>query len=511
MVSRRHRVRFFSRAAPLGFSPLTRRKRKAPPLRYVFLILVTLGGLFGWSFWGGQFMASLNPAIRMQLHLLTPALDAWISPPDYTGLPPIMIATPAGSRFDGEIIEVPRGSILTAHLADHDGDTPELLLNGERIPFTPDRDGDFEVAHVIESGATLAIRRGWQDIHAWKIRVIGDQPPEVAFVEPPSITEHKAVRLAYEASDDFGVTSVAALITPRARPGIDATPIEIPLASPDAKSLRRVNIEDLTSYAWAGDMVQIQLLARDGKGHTTTTAAVDINVPERVFYHPVARALIEERGKLLQSPEDEGIRNEVANVMAGVAHVPVAYHGDNVVLMALRSGAVRLVLDRRPEINGAVSALLWQAAVQIEDGPVGIAERRLHETQRELADGLDGKATQSELQGLVERLRQALTSYLSALSMRAAHPGPETLHGSATPAPSVGPFPLDTDKMLEKIKDLSVSGESDAARDELLKLQQQLEVLRNGGKSFTEEMRRRSGSLEHPQDGSAVQRLMQNF
>jgi len=76
MVSLRNRARFFSKAAPPGFLPLTPRKHKVPPLRYVVLILLTLGALSGWSFWGGRMMASLNPMLRMHFHLLTPTLNA---------------------------------------------------------------------------------------------------------------------------------------------------------------------------------------------------------------------------------------------------------------------------------------------------------------------------------------------------------------------------------------------------------------------------------------------------
>lgn len=513
MVSRRHRARFFSKAAPPGFFPLTPRKRKAPPLRYVFLILLTLGALSGWSFWGGRMMASLNPSLRMHFHLLTPALDAWITPPDYTGLPPIMIATPAGSRYDGVVIDVPEGSTLTAHLAERDGVTPDLLMNGGKTTLSEDRDGNFEIMQPVRRGDTIAIHNGWQEIVSWRIRVIPDRAPHVALTEPPSVTDHKAVRLSYEATDDFGVAAVAARITPLASaPGAGNAPVEIALAAPDAKNLRRVNSEDLTASPWAGQPVRIQLVATDVAGHRTESAPVDFTLPERLFFNPVARALIEERVKLLKNPGDDNVRNEVANVMAGVAHVPMAYRGDVVVLMALRSGAVRLVLNRSAEADAPVYGILWEAAVRIEDGTVGIAERRLREARKELADALDRKASGPEVQGLVNRLRDALSSYLSALSMRVVRPGSAEDLSQAFGTQTNMLAPRDVERMLRNIRDLSAAGATDAAREELSKLEQRLDSLRNGGASFTDDMHRRASALDRPESArDSIQRLMQNF
>ncbi len=95
-----------------------------------------------------------------------------------------------------------------------------------------------------------------------------------------------------------------------------------------------------------------------------------------MFFHPVARALIDERKKLLQNPYDDNLRGNAANLMANIAHQPSAYRGDPVVMMALRSGAVRLVLDRGSETVPSVNEILWQAAVRIEDGTIGEAEKQ---------------------------------------------------------------------------------------------------------------------------------------
>lgn len=508
MVSRRHRARFFSKAASAGFSRLTLKKRKVPPFRYVLLILITLGSMSVWSFWGGSLMASINPDLRMQFHLMTPALDAWITPPDYTGLPPIMIATPAGSRYDGNVIDVPIGSTITAHLADGDGGAPDLLVNGETTPFTPDAQGGFEIAATIRSGDLITVRHGWHEMDAWKVHVLADHAPKVAFTEPPSVTDRKSVRLSYEASDDYGVASVVAHIAPRvSMPHADAKPVDIVLASPDTKDLKRVSFEDLTAYPWAGSPVQIQLVVTDVAGHTTQTEPIDFTVPARVFMNPVARALIEERIKLRSSPADENVRNEVANVMAGVAHVPGAYHGDQVVLMSLRSGAVRLVLNHTTDINNSIDEILWEAAVRIEDGVVGVVERRLREAQSELADAIDRNASGPEIQTFVDRLHDALAAYISALSSRTVQSTPpQTIapHGSQSLTQATGTqtnmlAPKDMEHMIQNIRDSVTSGSADDARDALLKLEQKVESYREPSPSFTEEMQRRAKNLRYPE------------
>src|ERR1700681_2587616 len=104
-------------------------------LRYALLVLLFVSAIFSWGALGGRFIAAINPALGKQLHILNPTLDAWITPPEYTGMSPIMIATPAGARHDGDAINVPEGSVLSAHLAEKDGGTPVLLANDHKTEF----------------------------------------------------------------------------------------------------------------------------------------------------------------------------------------------------------------------------------------------------------------------------------------------------------------------------------------------------------------------------------------
>src|SRR5262249_26975774 len=121
---------------------------------------------------------------------------------------------------------------------------------------------------TLTDGNTITLRRGWRTLGSWKIRMVADAAPQVAFTEQPSVSERKDVRIAYDAKDDFGVTSVTLRVTPRETLfGISGDPLEFSLASTDEKELKRVDFKDLTAEPWAGLMVDLQLITTDAVGH----------------------------------------------------------------------------------------------------------------------------------------------------------------------------------------------------------------------------------------------------
>jgi hypothetical protein len=160
------------------------------------------------------------------------------------------------------------------------------------------------------------------------------------------------------------------------------------------------------------------------------------------------------------------------------------------VMMALRSGAVRLVLDHEREATVSVNDILWQAAVRIEDGSIGVAEQNLRQAQKELADALDRNASEQDIQRKIDQLHQALSQYLAELSMRMAkRPGPVEDLSQLSADPKNVLTPGDLDRMLDQMRSLSASGSREAARAELSRLQQLLENLRTDNPQLNDAQR----------------------
>lgn len=481
-------------------------------LRYVLGALLVIGLITGWGALGGRMIAAINPALG-KLPLSTTTIDAWITPPEYTHLPPIMIATPAGTRFQGDVIKVPEGSILHAYVAERDGDTPVLAANNQRVDFNAEDGKDFGITVTLNSGDVVAIERGWSTLGSWKVQVVPDHAPQIAFTDVPVGSEHKDLRIAYDAKDDYGVTSVTARLTPHESfPGISSDPFEIPLAKLDDKDVKRVDFKDLTAQPWAGLPVDIQLMATDAVGHKSETDRVMVTLPERVFLQPMAKLLIEERKKLMTNIFDQQIRNEIANLMAGVAKQPTAYGSDPVIMMALRAGAVRLVLDHDLEAGLSAKDILWQTAVRIEDGVMGVAEENLKKAQDDLAEALDRNASEKEIQALIDRLHKALAQYLAQLSTRmASQPPPDLDDLKQVMGPRTNTLtPEDLNKMLNDMRGLSAKGSREEAREVLSQLKQTLENLSTNAPRLNEDQKQALKMLKDLKELTRDQKELQD-
>src|SRR5690606_15062469 len=118
---------------------------------------------------------------------LPATLDAWLDPPDYTGMAPIYL----GPQPVGTVIAVPAGSQLLAQVQGG-GATPAVLLDGQEIAFTESAPALWKAELTLQAGQQLSIEQNGDALGAWTLQVLPDQPPTVGFREPPAPTERQA-------------------------------------------------------------------------------------------------------------------------------------------------------------------------------------------------------------------------------------------------------------------------------------------------------------------------------
>ncbi len=442
----------------------------------------------------GDWVERLSHAFTPQLSGIAAdqiaTLDLFITPPDYTGAPPLYLR-PMPPAEDGAAaaevapIDVPVNSTLLARVTGG-GQPPILALAAGQTAFD-DIDGkNYEITATITGGDRITVDQDGTILGSWPIAVVPDAPPTIRLAEEPTQSQRAAVRIEYEASDDYGLETAAATISLTeealaAGPGLARDPIVVELAIPGRRprEARAASYHDLTPHPWAGQQVTMTLSATDGAGQTGLSNPVQFILPEREFNHPVARAIIEQRRSLMLDPSTHEI---VTEVLETLSLRPDRYFDDSVVFLALRTASRRLALARNVEdVVDPVQKLLWDTALRIEDGGLSIAERDLREAQQALMDALDGDATDDEIRQLMEELREALNEYLRAMEENLM----ERLARGEVPEMLADPEGQAVDRdqlneMLEQMQELAESGSREAARDMLAQLQEMLENLQAG-------------------------------
>ena len=397
-------------------------------------------------------------------------LDVWITPPDYTGVPPIF----AGALPHDQTLTVPAGSTVLAQAGGLSA-APSLAVGGRTTAFQPIERGSFRGEATLVKGDRLSIMRGRHELAGWPLKIVPDQPPTIAFRQAPARTTRDALRLDYTAKDDYGLETARALIRRADKP--EQAPIEVPLSLPSKRrEAQGTSYNDLTAHPWAGLPVTIQLEATDALGQIGASETVEATLPERMFHHPIARAIVEQRKILVHDPTT---RPAVEQALARIAALPRLYGDDTGVFLSLMAARARLIDEPEDSAIDPVQRLLWDTAIGIEEGEVGLRERDLRAAEQAGRDALARNAPDPELQKLIDEMQQALDRYLDSMMQQLLN-NPQRAERIPRDRNTQFVDRRDLQNMLDRARELARQGQREQAQALLNQLQQMLENMRAG-------------------------------
>jgi uncharacterized protein (TIGR02302 family) len=463
-----HRARMAAqlRSLRIGLPAAGLVRRDPFGLRAALALVLLIAAVDAGPDWSQRLLRSLSPSFEPWSGGAQASLDIWVTPPEYTGLPPQFLP----ATTPDQPIAVPTGSTVLAQVHGG-GNPPQLEIDGKSSAFSRIDAENFKGSATLAAGSKLAVAQDGHTLGAWPITIIPDLPPKIDFAKPPQHTDRAVLRLEYVATDDYGVESAKAVIT---RPGDKGPPIilDLPLPGEHLRDVHDTSFNDLTAHPWAGLPVDIHLEAKDALGQTGESDTLRITLPERVFHNPVARAIIDQRKQLTLDPTQ---RDVVAETLSDLSLRPAMFNDDKVVFLALRTAQARLVLDKDAKAVPAVQQLLWDTAVRIEDGRTTLVQRDVRDAMKALQDALARNAPDAEIEKLMQQLQQAINRYLQALAQNAQQQDQQ----NQTPIdPSRLLSQQDLQRMLDRARELARTGSRDAARDLLSQLQDMLENLR---------------------------------
>lgn len=483
----------------------------------VLLLLYVSVGVGSGELWlrlGDAFRADVRQTAEQSIRI-----DAWITPPDYTGEAPVFLSEGIRSLENGAAtpITIPDNSRLTLRISGGDQiAVTSVTGKGDPTPLegdSPDQtagEGFQTFELTLTDPQTISVHARNDLKSQWAFNLLPDNPPEIIWLKQPEETPGRGLLLAYMIEEDYPGSSGRVLITPLTDQERGSAPkgdslydapegrLYIPALRDDkADGETRLNFVD---HPWAGSRVSMQLEITDAVGQTAVSEPLEITLPARPFNKPIPRALVEQRRDLAR---DKHHRQKTTLALDALTIAPDLFTPSTKLYLGLDFLNRSLLAARDDDALKDVADAMWTMALTLENGALGDAERDLNAAREALEKALEEGASDEEIAKLTEELREAMERYVSELAQRMQDQ-------NAVNPPSQSQQALTNESLnqiLEEIQKLAQSGDRDQAQQLLSQLQDllsSLDRMAQPGDPQTNEMLRQleelSGIIREQQD-----------
>ncbi|AGF76533.1 TIGR02302 family protein [Bartonella vinsonii] len=443
-------------------------------LRALCALLFVCAFSFSFGSLGGRLADAFD--LRPLVDETSIRIDAWVTPPAYTGVAPLYLtqgeatqfAVPEGSNV---VVRVVNGAGVTVK-ANSEEDAQEILFSkkNEKIALN-DPIVQFETRLERSMNLEVSSRHKKQQ---WHLQMIKDQVPTIRWLEKPGRILTGSLELQYELDDDYGVTKAFVEIKPFCNQRKGASSLykapEIKLLLPRGGKGKMRMVQDVSAHPWAGSEVKITLVAEDGAGQKGRSKTFVMTLPQRVFSNPIARAVSELRRLLAL---DALAQERVLDMLSALLVRPEDGLKNITHFLALQSAWTRLSMAETEDDLRNVVDYLWQIALGIEDNQLESVQKNLKQAQAALRDALRYGAPDTEIERLMADLRQAMDDYIHALAEKAQDKSKSSNHNLSRSNLSEDSL----EKKLDLIEEMAKTGSSVAAEQLLAEIEQTLDHL----------------------------------
>lgn len=430
----------------------------------------------------GPYSGSIRDAFLVPVGTpaVTARIDAWVTPPPYTGRAPVFLT--GGANREKQEFTVPENSTVSVRVSAGSGEEQLSLASadGQQVIEPEDADatsGALQFSHILTDDGTVSLADDGRTLSNWQFTVIRDEPPSIRFAEDPRRAASGALELSYYVEDDNGVVRAEAQFrltedNAYARPLYEAPEMSLALPRRSSKDHRAKSSQDLSEHPWAGRSVDLTLVATDAADQVGKSETKTFTLPQRSFTNSLSRAIIEQRQVLALDANQQSRTLSLMDSVLLWADETIQNPSNFLLLSAVRS---RLAMARNDDALRDVVDNLWEIALIIEDSDLTAAERRLRDAQEALRQALEEGATDEELQRLMDELRTAMREFLREFAERAM----QNQNMAETPEGQTM-SQMDLERMLDQLEDLARSGDRDQAQQLLSQLQDLMNNLQAG-------------------------------
>ncbi|PIT68962.1 TIGR02302 family protein [Bartonella tribocorum] len=476
IVWREHQRRMAKQLVHLktGFISLNSAAYDPSALRALCVLLFVCAFSFSFGSRGGRLADAFD--FRPVVDEKFMRIDAWVTPPAYTGMAPIYL-----TKDEKTQLEVPKGSDVVVRVVNGAGVTvkAKTLEDGQKVSFSEKNEKTafndpivhFETHLEHSMDLFVSSRRKKQQ---WHLQMIKDAFPTIDWLEKPGRILTGSLELRYELDDDYGVRNAFVEIEPlfqnKNASSLYKAP-EIKLLLPRGGKGKMRTVHDVSAHPWAGSQVKITLVAEDGAGQKGRSKTFVMILPQRIFSNPVARSVSELRRLLAL---DVSARERVLDMLSALLVRPEKGLQNTAHFLVLQSAWTRLSLAQTEEDLRDVVDYLWQIALGIEGNKLESVQKNLKQAQAALRDALRYGAPAAEIERLMADLRQAMDAYIQALAEKAPD-SQVSKNSKSSKSPNLSEDTLQ--EKLNRIEEMAKMGSSLAAEQLLAEVEQTLDHL----------------------------------
>lgn len=466
---------------------LSQTKRDPYALRYVAIVAVAMGLLFG-SF--GQMGALSDGAGTGAAQAAGPSWEGWVEPPAHTRQPALYLNDlPAGQ------LDLMQGSRVIVRLYGGEGLTLSETVSGaapEQLMTAVDAPVRTREFSVTQNGTVEITGDGGR---TWTVALRPDAVPTVSQNGELEVTPEGEMSLPFWAEDDYGIVAGSAEIRldlasvdrryglgPEPEPR-DALRSDLPLSySGNRQAFGEILREDFSKHPWANLPVHVVLQVEDAIGQVGHSDVLAFELPGRRFFDPMARAVIEARRDLLWNRENVG---RIGQVMRAVTYRPEDVFRNMERYEGLKAILARLD-DAGTSMDGAtreaLAEELWAYALELEDGDLEDARERMRQAQERLTEAMRNGASPEEIEQLMQELRDATRDFMQELAERNGQDTDDDAQSSSENTMELSQN--DLQEMMDRIQELMNEGrmaEAQQMLDQLMQMMENMSVQRGEG------------------------------
>jgi len=415
-----------------------------------------------------------------------PVWEGWAEPPRYTGKPTLYLNDLAAGPM-----ELPAGTLITMRLYGEVGAlNVSESVSGRTAPTDPEAPPQMSFDFKVNQSGSIAV--DGPDARTWDITMRMDAAPEIMILGEPEVAALGEMRLPFAAKDDYGVEAGEARIMldlasvdrrygltvdPDARPEI-TVPLPMPIAG-DRSGFEENLIDDFSEHPWANLPVTIAMRALDAAEQEAQTAPMQMTLPGRRFFDPMAAAVIEMRRDILWSKTNT---RRSAQVLRAVGYLPQEVFRSETTSLRLRKMIDQMETYARfglaDENQNQLAQDLWDLAIELEEGDLEDARERMRRAQERLNEAMKNGASDEEIAELMQELRRATEDYMQQLQREQAErqDGQEQQQGQQQQqGEGMQMTQDDLQRMMDRIQELMEQGRMAEAEQALKELQEMME------------------------------------